>query len=176
MSLQGSFSLYTSVRMPGFRLWQFVLKNTNMFLSETVEVMLSDQFGQERMLFRGVSVIKLKAGQSVAFNMDTVDWDWSQDDFAAIVNSSNKVLKKWQFHIKEYAPGECPECHGTHKCSACRGHSVFTPDLSRGGYFPPLSFEPSFCQRCGGRGICMTCNIERRKYRVPTGPTGLRPF
>lgn len=71
MSLKGSFNLYAPQRLGGLiKLWQFVLKNTNMVFSETVDVMLCDCYGQNPFYFRNV---KLKAGQSVAFNLDTVD-------------------------------------------------------------------------------------------------------
>lgn len=166
MSLQGSFSLYSPQRLGGhIKLWQFVLKNTNMMFSETVDVMLMDCYGQQPFIFRNV---KLKAGQSVAFNLDTVDWTWYQNDFAAIIDSNNNIKKKWLFHIQEYAPGECPECHGTHKCKACRG---------QGYVYPPGRFElGKVCERCAGTGICKTCDIPRRKSPIGMGPLGLRPF
>lgn len=166
MSLKGSFSLYSPQRLGGhIKLWQFVLKNTNMMFSETVDVMICDCFGQKPFYFRNV---KLKAGQSVAFNLDTVDWEWYQDDFAAVIDSNNKILKKWQFHIKEYKPGECPDCHGTHKCRYCHGQGMIYP--------PGKIWEAKSCEHCGGTGICHTCDINRRKPVSGLGPTGLKPF
>lgn len=166
MSLSGNFSLYSSQRLGcSIKLWQFTLKNTNILFSEIVDVIVSDCFGQKPIYFRN---IKLKAGQSVAFNFDTVDWEWYQDDFAAVIDSNNKILKKWQFHINEYKPGECPECHGTHKCSHCQGHGMIYP--------PGKIWELRTCNYCGGTGICLTCDITRRKPILGFGPTGLKPF
>lgn len=150
MSLKGSFSLYSPQRLRGhIKLWQFVLKNTNMMFSETVDIMLMDCYGQKPFYFRNV---KLKAGQSVAFNLDTVDWEWYQDDFAAIIDSNNRIHKKWQFHIKEYNLGECPECHGTHKCRKCSGKGFVN--------LPRHTIEQ--CDVCHGTGICQTCYVPQR--------------
>lgn len=165
MSLKGSFSLYTSARLHGGVVWQFVLKNTNMLFGETADVMICDRFGQTPRLYRN---LKLKAGQAIAFNIDTIDWGWCQDDFAALVDSNNKIVKKWPFHIKEYQPGECPECHGSHKCKYCNG---------QGRIFPTGElWNSTMCTHCGGTGVCMTCNIDRRKPIAGMGPTGLKPF
>jgi len=166
MSLKGSFTLFYPQRLGGhIKTWQFVLKNTNMMFSETVDVMLMDCHGQKPFYFRNV---KLKAGESVAFNLDTVDWEWYQDDFAAIIDSNNKIHKKWQFHIKEYKPGECPDCHGTHKCRYCHGQGMIYP--------PGKIWEAKACDHCGGTGTCYTCDIPRRKPQMGMGPTGLKPF
>lgn len=166
MALKGEFGMFFPNRFLGhIKVWQFVLKNTNMVFSETFDFMLCDCYGQQPFFFRGV---KLKPGQSLAFNYDTVDWAWCQDDYAAIIDANNRVLKKWIFHIREYAPGECPECHGTKKCKSCRG---------QGWVYPPGHIERGErCQRCGGGGKCITCDITYRKPKPGLGPTGLRPF
>lgn len=164
--MKGTFSIYPPQRLGGtIRLWQFVLKNDNMFFSSKVDVVLSDCYGQKPFIFRN---IKLNAGQSVAFNLDTVDWQWYQDDFAAIIDKNNKILQKWVFHIKEYAPGECPDCHGTHKCRHCHGQGLIYP--------PGRIWEVSSCIHCGGTGLCLTCDINRRGPALGSRPTGLIPF
>lgn len=162
MSLKGSFSPYISQReLQLVAHWQFVLKNTNMLFSETFDIMLMDCFGQERFIFRNQT---LKAGQSLVFNFDTFDWRWCQDDYAAIIDSNNRILKKWVFHMREYPQGECPECHGTTVCSKCRG------DITKSGLG---GFDR--CPRCGGTGHCITCDIPRRQPKMGGGPTGLNP-
>lgn len=133
--------------------------------SETFDVMLCDCYQQKPFYFRN---IKLKAGQSVAFNFDTVDWTWCQDDFAAIIDSNNKILKKWQFHITEYKPGECPDCHGTLKCRYCHGQGTFIESKN--------TFNVISCKHCGGTGKCYTCHVIHRKPIIPLGPTGPIPF
>ena len=165
MSLKGSFSLCNSQRLHGDRQWQFVLTNTNLLFSETFDVMLGGAMGQQPFIFRNIT---LKPRQSVAFNYDTVDWYWYQDDFAAVIDSNNRILKKWSLHIREYAPGECPECHGTHKCRHCRGNGLIYP--------PDKIWEARTCTACGGTGICHTCFIPRRNPQRGMGPTGLTPF
>lgn len=165
MSLSGSFNIYYTQKSRGYlKMWQFVLKNTNMLFSETFDFMLCDCFGQTPFYFRNV---KLKPGESVAFNVDTVDWTWCQDDFAAVIDSNNRIHKKWQFHIKEYKPGECPDCHGTHKCRYCHG---------QGRNYIGNIWEAKPCDHCGGTGVCLTCEIPRRKPQMGMGPTGLKPF
>lgn len=166
MGIKGSFSLGPVQRLGGeIRMWQFTLQNTNMMFSETVDVMLCDCYGQSPFYFRNV---KLKAGQSVVFNLDTVDWTWYQDDFAAIIDSNNRIITKWKFHIPEYRPGECPDCHGTKKCRYCRGQGRIYP--------PGRIWEARICTHCGGTGMCHTCDIPRRKPQMGMGPTGLKPF
>ena len=61
MSFKGTFELVPQKRLAGTILYSFVLKNTNWFSSETVDCMISDEFGQQPFYFRG---IKLKAGRS----------------------------------------------------------------------------------------------------------------
>lgn len=166
MSLKGSYSIYAPNRLSGMiRLWQFVLKNTNLMFSEKFDIVISDCYGQRPFYFRK---LQLKAGQSFAFNVDTVDWQWCQDDFAAIIDSNNRIIKKWPFHLKEYGPGECPECHGMHKCKSCHGQGFVYPRNK--------IWEYRSCERCGGTGVCMTCNIPRRGPIAGLRPTGLKPF
>ena len=166
MGLQGTFSLYKPSRLGNsIVLWQFVLKNTNLLMSETFDLMVCDCYKQRPAYFRN---IKLKAGQSIAVNLDTEDWTWCQDDFAAIIDAGNNIKKKWLFHIKEYGPGECPGCHGTHKCRYCHGEGFIYPRNK--------IWEARSCEHCGGTGTCMRCDIPRRKPLPGMGPTGLHPF
>lgn len=154
MGLKGTFSFYSPRRLHGYlRMWQFVLKNTNLLFGETIDLMLSDANGNHPFYFRN---LHLKAGESVAFNIDTENWTWCQDDYAAIINSKNKILKKWTFHLKEYKPGECPECHGTGQCRSCNGKGFIYPHRR--------IWEVHSCNKCTGTGVCQTCYIPRRSY------------
>ena len=132
---------------------------------DTVDIALCDCYGQNPWYYRD---LKFKSGQSYTFDYDTVGWQWCQGDYIAIVDKNNKILQKWHLQIPEYRPGECPECHGTHKCRACNGE----------GYVYPRGKMWQFkrCERCGGTGICQTCDIPRRKQKFGGGPTGLKPF
>ena len=132
---------------------------------DTVDIALYDCYGQNPWYYRD---LKFKSGQSYTFDYDTVGWEWCQGDFIAIVNKNNKILQKWHLQIPEYRPGECPECHGTHKCRNCNGE----------GYVYPRGQIWQFkrCEKCGGTGICQTCNIPRRAAKFGGGPTGLKPF
>ena len=59
MGLTGKFELTTSKRLPGFRLYSFVLKNTNLLQSVTVDVMLSDEYNQNPFYFRGQKLAEM---------------------------------------------------------------------------------------------------------------------
>ena len=47
MSFSGKFELTTSTRVSGVRIYSFVLKCTNLLMSETVDCMISDEFQQQ---------------------------------------------------------------------------------------------------------------------------------
>ena len=162
MSFKGSFELTTSNRMHGFRLWSFVLKCTNLFQSETVDCMISDEFGRQPFFFRQQT---FKAGRSYRFDYDTVDWTWHQHDFFAILGNGDKIVQKWQLNLKEYAQGECPDCHGTHKCRKCNGEGFVYPH----GHV----WEFQTCDACGGTGTCQRCDIPYRPGRFGGPPTGI---
>ena len=162
MGFTGKFELTTSKRLPGVRLYSFVLKNTNLIQSETVDIMLSDEDNRSPFYFRGQ---KLAAGRSYRFDYDTVDWLWYQHDYCAILGKNGKVIKKWELDLPEYGPGECPECHGTHKCRKCNGQGYIYP--------PGRTWEYKMCDACGGTGTCQRCDIPRRPGRFGGPPTGI---
>lgn len=162
MGFKGKFELTTSTRLPEVRFHSFILKCTNLLLSETVDCMISDEHNQQPFYFRGQT---FKAGRSYRFDFDTVDWQWCQHDFFAILGKNDKVVKKWQLNLKEYKPGECPECHGTLKCKKCNGQGFIYP---RG-----RMWEYKTCDACGGAGTCHTCDIPRRAGRFGGSPTGI---
>lgn len=162
MSFKGTFELVSSTRLGGTKTYSFVLKCTNLVFGETIDCMICDEFGQRPFYFRDQ---KLKAGRSYRFDYDTVDWTWCQHDYFAIITKDNKIVKKWPLDLKEYGPGECPDCHGTHKCKYCHG---------KGYIYPPGHVEDFVkCDHCGGSGICFKCDIPLRSKRRGGPPTGI---
>ena len=165
MSFKGTFKRVPSSRLGNIIILSFELKCTNMMFGETVDVGLFPSDGSQPWYYRD---LKFKAGQTFVFNLDTVNWEWFQGDYAAILGKDNKIIDKWELHLKEYGPGECPDCHGTLKCRACNGQGNVYPKGRVWEYQP--------CKACGGTGICRTCHIPRRKPRFGGPPTGLRGF
>lgn len=167
MSFKGTFSRFASTRLHGSILISFSLKCTNLMFGETVDVGIFPSDGSQPWYYRG---LKFKSGQTYIFNYDSIDWNWCQGDYAAILGAGNKIVQKWTLQLKEYAPGECPECHGTHKCHDCHGTGFVNPSGTR------HLWEQVQCPKCGGTGICQTCDIPRRAFRFGGPPTGLHPF
>lgn len=167
MSFKGTFLRYASNRLHGSILISFSLKCTNILFGETVDVGIFPSDGSQPWYYRS---LKFKSGQTYVFNFDSIDWNWCQGDYAAILGADNKIIQKWTLQLKEYGPGECPECHGTHKCHNCRGTGFVNPSGTR------HLWEQVQCSKCGGTGICQTCDIPRRAPRFGGPPTGLHPF
>lgn len=154
MSFTGKFNRVLSQKSEVI-IYSFSLTCTNWVQSETIDFMLSDAQNVQPQVYRRKTI---KAGNTFTFNSDTCGWQWCQGDFFAILNKNGKIDQSWQLRIKEYAPGECPECHGTHQCGHCRGQGVWA-DLKYGTGIQT-------CQYCGGTGFCSTCNIPRRNIQV----------
>lgn len=167
MSFKGTFSRIPSQRFAGTIVVSFSLKCTNLMLGETVDIGLFPSDGSQPWYYRD---LKFKAGQTYIFNLDTVDWNWYQGDYAAILGKNDKIVEKWALQLTEYGHGECPECHGTHKCRSCQGTGFINPSGTK------YLWEQITCPKCGGTGICHTCNIPRRRPRFGGSPTGLNPF
>ena len=162
MGFKGHFEIAPQKRLLNTHLYSFVLKNTDFFGSETIDCMISYEGCPTPFIFRDQT---LKAGRSYRFDFDTVNWTWCNHDFFAIIDKNNKILKKWELDIKEYAPGECPECHGTKKCRKCNGTGFVYPQGKM--------WEYQTCDSCGGTGICHTCDIPVRQHHGGGGPTGI---
>lgn len=161
MGLEGKFYRLPSQRALGIPIYSFDLKNTNLLFSENFDLMISDISSRQPRFIRN---IRLDARQSLTINADSIGWEWCHNDFCAIIDSNNRIIQKWSLVLKEYMPGECPECGGTHRCRTCKGQ----------GYFlSPRNFNISCCTSCGGTGICMTCNIPRRtsQFGLSTTPS-----
>lgn len=101
----------------------------------------------------------MKHGDVLSFNIDTLQGfaenynGWCQGDFFAILDKHGRHKQKWLLNIKEYAQGECPECHGAQRCSYCHGNGQVYINAS-------MSYES--CRHCGGTGVCPTCYVPKR--------------
>lgn len=167
MSFKGQFYWIQSIRQGGRKAISFTLTCTNIFQSETFDATIVAGTGQvQPMMFRQQTI---KAKESFRFDFDTVDWDWCQGDIFAILDKKGQMAQKWVLNLKTYAPGECPECHGTHKCRQCNGTGIITNRRSH---------TINSCTVCNGTGICQTCFIPMRNTSIISGgnpiytPTG----
>ena len=152
MSLKGEFYWIRSMRQGGRKAISFTLTCTNLFQSETIDAAIIDGTGQlQPMIFRQQT---LKAKESLRFDFDTVDWDWCQGDIFAILDQNGQMGKKWVLNLKTYAPGECPECHGSYKCRQCNGTGMI--------YNRP-THTYNQCEACNATGICQTCYVPVRR-------------
>lgn len=163
MSFKGSFSRMQSAKLAGCIIISFSLKCTNLLMGETVDVALFPSDGAQPWFYRN---LKFKSGQTYVFNFDTAEWNWCQGDYAAILDKKGKIVQRWDLRMKEYGPGECPECHGTHRCKTCHGEGVVYPK--------GRTWEYKSCPQCGGTGVCQTCYIPFRNpvRSAATSPMG----
>ena len=112
------------------------------------------------MIFRQQTI---KAKESLRFDFDTVDWNWCQGDMFSILDKKGQMGQKWVLNLKTYAPGECPECHSTHKCRQCNGTGMI---------FHRPTHTYNQCEACNGTGICQTCFIPLRNTSNATYALG----
>lgn len=153
MSFRGKFEWIKSIHQGGRKAISFTLTCSNMFQRETFDAAIMDSTGQiPPMMF---SQEKLAAGKSLRFNIDTVGWDWCQGDTITILDKKGQIDKKnsWTLNLSVPAPGECKECHGTHKCKFCHGTGIISNLRSH---------EVTSCEKCHGTGICQNCYIPFR--------------
>ena len=151
MSFRGKFEPFTSLRQGGKNTYSFTLTCKNMLMPETFDCAIMDSTGQQPTQFH--RHLKLKANESMAFNFDTCGWDWCDGDFFAILDKNERIKQQWDFKPKIYARGECPECHGSHKCIKCNGSGVIK-DIH--------THTISSCRTCNGTGICQKCYVPIR--------------
>lgn len=152
MALKGSFSWYNSLHQGGRKAISFTLVCDNLFQSETFDCAIVDGTGQLPPQIR--RQVKLKSKQSFRFDYDSCGWEWCQGDYFAILGKNDKIEKRWNLNLKVYAPGECPDCHGTHRCLKCNGTGVM-----RDGSTHTISS----CTACYGTGICQRCYVPIRQ-------------
>lgn len=161
MSFKGEFYWIRSMRQGGRKAISFTLTCTNLLQSETIDAAIVDGTGQlQPMIFRQQT---LKAKESLRFDFDTVNWDWCQGDTFTILDKKGQMGQKWVMNLKTYAPGECPECHGTHKCRQCNGTGMI---------FHRATHTYNQCEACNGTGICQTCFVPLRNTSNATYAPG----
>ena len=97
MSFKGTFLRYASNRLHGSILISFSLKCTNILFGETVDVGIFPSDGSQPWYYRS---LKFKSGQTYVFNFDSIDWNWCQGDYAAILGADNKIIQKWTLQLK----------------------------------------------------------------------------
>lgn len=151
MKFKGEFSWVKSVRQGGRKAISFTLKCTNFITSETFNAAILDASGLSQPLY--FSNQSIPARKSLRFDYDTVGWDWCQGDKFVILDKKGKVKAEWVANMKTYAYGECPTCHGTHRCPQCTGSGRITDKYTH---------MIGTCQLCAGTGQCQTCYLPVR--------------
>lgn len=153
MSFRGKFNWFQSIRQGGRKAISFTLTCSNMFQTETFDAVIIDGTGQNNPMFFHQE--RLAAGKSFRFDIDSVGWDWCQGDIFAILNKKGEIDKsnQWKLNIKVPAPGECKECHGTHKCKYCNGTGIITNYSTH---------DVTACTNCYGTGVCQGCYVPIR--------------
>lgn len=168
MDLEYTWQRYGSDRKGGQLSFSLMITCKRWFFSEKVPFRLVDGTGQ---LPPKDGYIELEAGQSFRIDYDTYDWDWCDGDYIIIFDKKGREYDRQIFRMKTYAPGECPECHGSHQCAACNGTGRITDKMHM----------ISTCPRCLGTGLCQTCYVPTRaipSMNVPYGSsasTGIHP-
>lgn len=147
---------YGSLRKGGRLSYSLKITCTRWFKTEKIPFRLVDGSGQ---LPPKDGYVELEAGRSVRIDYDTYDWDWCNGDMIIIFDRKGREYDRKVFLLKTYAPGECPECHSSHQCQACRGTGRMMDALRR----------VSTCTRCLGTGICQTCYVPTRQAVGQTG-------
>ena len=162
MAFEGQFVRYvhrsTDIITTEIPTWSFVLTNSGLF-SQQVRAEISDF---ERVVSIPPIYFEAKSRTSYYLNMDTINWVWHQGDIIILYDQSGqKELGHWEFYLKEYAFGECPECHGLGLCPACKGHPHDLLENPVGYGFTPIT-----CQHCHGNGKCPTCYVPYRHDNI----------
>lgn len=151
MKFKGEFSWVKSVRQGGRKAISFTLKCTNFITSETFNAAILDASGLSQPLY--FSNQSIPARKSLRFDYDTVGWDWCQGDKFVILDKKGKIKAEWVANMKTYDYGECPTCHGTHRCPQCTGSGRITDKYTH---------MIETCQLCAGTGQCQTCYLPVR--------------
>ena len=149
MDLKYEWQQFGSDRKGGQLSFSLMITCNRWIFSEKVPFRLIDGSGQ---LPPKDGYIELKAGQSFRIDYDTFDWDWCDGDYIIIYDNKGREYDRQVFRKRTYAPGECPECHGSHQCATCHGTGRITDRMHM----------VSTCPRCLGTGVCQTCYVPTR--------------
>lgn len=153
MALTGQYTWFNSLHQGGKKAISFILTCDNWMSSEVFDCAIIDSKGTIPPQIR--RQLKLSARKSFTFNFDTCGWDWCNGDFFAILGKNDKIKKRWDLNIREYKRGECPDCHGTHKCIECNGTGMIIDHQYH---------TVTKCRTCGGTGVCQRCYVPKRGY------------
>ena len=148
MNLKGEFSWIQSLRLGGRKAISFTLKCTNLLYDETFNAAILDGSGSSQPIY--FTNQSIPARKSLRFDYDTVGWDWCQGDKFVILDKKGKIKAEWVVNMRTYAYGECPTCHGTHRCPQCSGSGRITDRHTH---------MIETCQACAGTGQCQTCYL-----------------
>lgn len=160
MGFKGTFTWIKSLRQGGRKAISFTLKNTNLLQTATFDAAIVDGANVvPTRYFRGQ---RLRAGETATYDIENDAWDWAQGDFFCILDGKGRQDPSltWELKLPEPAPGECRDCHGSHRCVSCGGTGKI---LNRYTH----TYEP--CSVCRSTGICQTCFIPMR-HNSPSSP------
>lgn len=158
MDLKYEWQQYGSTRKGGQLSFSLMITCTRWFKTEKVAFRLVDGSGQ---LPPKDGYIELAPDMSVRIDYDHYDWDWCDGDYIIIFDKQGREYDRKVFRKRTYAPGECPECHGSHQCATCRGTGRITDRMHM----------VSTCPRCLGTGVCQTCYVPMRTIPGSWGST-----
>ena len=168
MNLKFEWQRYGSLRKGGQLSISLLITCTRWYRSEKVAFKLIDGTGQ---IPPKDGYIELKAGEGVRIDFDTYDWDWCDGDTIIVFDNKGNESERHVLRMQSYPPGQCPECHGTHLCSMCKGK----------GRVMDKMHMLSTCPQCLGTGLCQTCYVPTRvmhQLNIPYGSsmaTGINP-
>lgn len=150
MAINGSFRKQLAVLPNGTQrnIYSLVIHNSDWIGSQQLTVVFADM----GMVHQASFNIELKSGQTIELDVRNTSWDWCMGDVAIILDKKGKEKVRWSFSPHVYRAGECPECHGTHRCKACDGRGRWTDKMRN--YVS--------CPTCHGTGQCQTCYIPTR--------------
>lgn len=158
MGFKGTFSWINAAHLGGRKAISFTLECTNLLLEKEFDCAIFDGTGQRPPQIR--RKVSLHPRKSFVFNYDTCGWDWCPGDYFAILGRKDKIVQRWDLDLQTYKPGECPDCHGTHKCIACNG---------TGQIMDIYSHTYNTCAKCKGTGVCQTCFVPTRQDAMSPG-------
>ena len=152
MRLEGDFQWFQSKRKGGRWSIRFQLRCTRWWREEAFRYAIFDGTGQ---LEPYRSFLELPANNAVNIDYDTCSWDWCQGDTFAVLNEKDEIVEHWTLSLHTYAPGECPECHGSGTVTS-EQRTMFGSFLTK-----------TTCPECSGSG--RKRNVSTVSVDIPAG-------